>query len=291
MSKNIERPTAVWRGRHDISGAMECSNCGAEAHYQIVDGVWRYEPYCAHCGARVYEQEDLPMSGQPSVDDTSIPFVCQRLGILPEQPFVVNGYPDRTFPVLVYQNGQIRRYIPGARNKGHKLGGGAICWLMEHPEAVTMRQAPITENDVSKGDDMSENKTPRLAEVLGVEVGEKFDIDDDFCNPFYVNEEGYLLDSSGYRRSDKAVKIINNPDLIQRRPRWTEQEVKDAKNIIRMFGADNFTHVTKNENGWPVLADDYEECANFTIGLEKDIFPSVKPGQTVKLSDIIGGNE
>lgn len=62
MSENTERPTAVWRVRHDLSGAIECSNCGAEAHYQIVDGVWRYEPYCAHCGARVYKQEDLSMS-------------------------------------------------------------------------------------------------------------------------------------------------------------------------------------------------------------------------------------
>lgn len=59
MSENIERPTAVWRERDDALHTMECSNCGAEAHYQIVDGVWRYEPYCAHCGARVYKQEEL----------------------------------------------------------------------------------------------------------------------------------------------------------------------------------------------------------------------------------------
>lgn len=55
-----DRPTAVWIKRNDALHTMECSNCGADAHYQIVDGVWRYEPYCAHCGARVYKQEDLP---------------------------------------------------------------------------------------------------------------------------------------------------------------------------------------------------------------------------------------
>lgn len=58
MSENAERPAAVWRERGDALHTMECSNCGADAHYQIVDGVWRYEPYCAHCGARVYKQED-----------------------------------------------------------------------------------------------------------------------------------------------------------------------------------------------------------------------------------------
>ncbi len=60
MSENTNRPVAVWRERGDALHTMECSNCGADAHYQIVDGVWRYEPYCAHCGARVYKQEDLP---------------------------------------------------------------------------------------------------------------------------------------------------------------------------------------------------------------------------------------
>ena len=54
-----DRPTAVWIKRNDALHTMECSNCGADAHHQIVDGVWRYEPYCAHCGARVYKQEDL----------------------------------------------------------------------------------------------------------------------------------------------------------------------------------------------------------------------------------------
>ena len=60
MNENTERPTAVWVKRNDALHTMECSNCAADAHYQIVDGVWRYEPYCAHCGARVYKQEDLP---------------------------------------------------------------------------------------------------------------------------------------------------------------------------------------------------------------------------------------
>lgn len=78
--------------------------------------------------------------------------------------------------------------------------------------------------------------------------------------------------------------------LAYHRPRWTEQEVEDAKNIIRMFGEDHFTHVAKDENGWPMLSDSYEDCMTFTVGLEKNIFPSLKPDQTVKLTDIIGGN-
>lgn len=208
MSENTERPVAVWRERGDNLHTMECGNCGADAHYQIVDGVWRYEPYCAHCGARVYKQEDLPMS---------------------------------------------------------------------------------------------ENKKPRLAEVLGVEVGEKFRIAD---YPVDYGDVAVCTDGKVRRvRSNPPLEhgdkiganalyhIINHPELIKRGPRWTEQEVEDANNIIRMFGEDNFTYVTKDENGWPILSDGYEDCATFTVGLEKIIFPSLKPGQTVKLDDIIGGNE
>ena len=35
----------------------ECENCGREAVYQIIDDHWQYEPYCPHCGARMYREE------------------------------------------------------------------------------------------------------------------------------------------------------------------------------------------------------------------------------------------
>ena len=67
--------------------------------------------------------------------------------------------------------------------------------------------------------------------------------------------------------------------------KWTSQEKEDAKNILRIFGADNFTHVTKDEDGWPSIMDEVGWCA---IGLEHNIFPSLNPRETVKLTDIIG---
>ena len=138
---------------------------------------------------------------------------------------------------------------------------------------------------------MSENKKPRLAEVLGVEVEEKFYIRGSYYNPYFVNNEGVLIDGRCFAVDPVLSDMINHPELIECLPRWTEQEIEDAKNIIRMFGEDNFTHVVKDENGWPMLSDGYEDCATFTVGLEKNIFPSLKPEQTVKLTDIIGGNE
>lgn len=139
---------------------------------------------------------------------------------------------------------------------------------------------------------MSENKKPRLAEVLGVEVNETFDfVGGGFTHCCYVDSNGWLRDQNDNMCDTHAVFLINNPQYMRRRPRWTEQEVEDAKNIIRMFGEDHFTHVAKDENGWPMLSDGYEDCATFTVGLEKNIFPSLKPEQTVKLAGIIGGDE
>lgn len=208
MSENTSRPVAVWRKRGDAMHTMECSNCGADAHYQLVNRVWRYEPYCAHCGARVYKQEDLPMS---------------------------------------------------------------------------------------------EGKKPRLAEILGVEVGEKFKIKGYFDGEFPFDEivvfqlleDGtYTTTPAMFQGSAAALlQSIDHPERIIHMPRWTEQEVKDAKNIIRLFGTENFTYAMKDENGYPGLSDTDDFFTMGTIGLENNIFPSLKPGEFVKLADIIGGNE
>ena len=65
-------PTVVIRIMHDIKAlpaadvapvvhsrwietadGAECEKCGREAVYQIVDGRWKYEPWCPHCGAKM----------------------------------------------------------------------------------------------------------------------------------------------------------------------------------------------------------------------------------------------
>lgn len=203
MSENTSRPVAVWRKRGDALRTMECSNCGADAHYQIVDGVWRYEPYCAHCGARVYKQEDLPMS---------------------------------------------------------------------------------------------ENKKPRLAEILNVEVGEKFKIKGYFDGEFPFDEivvfqlleDGtYTTTPAMFQGSAAALlQSIDHPERIIHMPRWTEQEVKDAKAIQRILPeARDIERITETLT---VVRDEDGFCL---LTLQKDMFPNVKEGPAAKLADIIGGNE
>lgn len=79
---------------------------------------------------------------------------------------------------------------------------------------------------------------------------------------------------------------------LEEKPRFTQQEVEDAKNIKRMFGAENFTHIHKDEDGWTEMMDGPGENGTIgwcSIGMEEGMFPSLRPGETVTLDEIIGG--
>ena len=79
---------------------------------------------------------------------------------------------------------------------------------------------------------------------------------------------------------------------LPEKPRFTEQEVEDAKAIKRMFGDDNFTHIHKDEDGLCEMMDGPGDDPNVgwcAIGMEEGMFPSIRPGETVTLDEIIGG--
>lgn len=131
MSENTNRPVAVWRERGDALHTRECSNCGADAHYQIVDGVWRYEPYCAHCGARVYKQEDLPMSEEKK------PRLAEVLGVEVGEKFRIADYPVDYGDVAVCTDGKVRRVRSNPPlEHGDKIGANALYHIINHPENI-----------------------------------------------------------------------------------------------------------------------------------------------------------
>ena len=81
---------------------------------------------------------------------------------------------------------------------------------------------------------------------------------------------------------------------LPEKPRFTEQEVEDAKAIKRMFGDDNFTHIRKDEDGLCEMMDGTGDDPNVgwcAIGMEEGMFPSIRPGETVTLDEIIGGTK
>lgn len=135
---------------------------------------------------------------------------------------------------------------------------------------------------------------PRICKVLGVEVDEEFTYDfganQVIRGTFKIGADGKRYYKTGdlwspcYNEDDLAV-IINHPDRIIRKPRFTQQEVESAKIISVLFP--EATHIerlrgskvlgiTGAKDGW--IAD-----------IESSLFPEIKSGQSVTLDEIIGG--
>ena len=129
---------------------------------------------------------------------------------------------------------------------------------------------------------------PRICEVLGVEVNENFKFNDfpfDECKVYFVGTDGEIRNAKGGSvTGGELCYIINNPDRIIRKPRWTEQEVERAKAIKVLYPE----------------ADHLDECdpqikvlnTSFVIAtLDNALFTSLRPGETINLDEIIGGTE
>lgn len=135
---------------------------------------------------------------------------------------------------------------------------------------------------------MDKQARPRICEVLGVEVGECFCIkgfcekDVEFC---IKNDETFSTRPSNVQGSSVALlRTLDHPDRIIRKPRWTQQEVEDAKVLARALLADGFERDTIGD----VFATSSVACRTL---IDSRMFPSLSPGDSVKLSDIIGGGQ
>ena len=123
---------------------------------------------------------------------------------------------------------------------------------------------------------------PRICEVLGVEKGERFD-----AGPYkdaYIDSFGTIRTNMGtLMDADRVCELINHPDRIIRKPRWTEQDVEDAKTVRRVFGRDGTI-----ERHSKTMTVPYSPLTFDHLYINEDLFPSIKPGQSYTLQEIIG---
>ena len=127
---------------------------------------------------------------------------------------------------------------------------------------------------------------PRICEVLGVEVGEKFTIAD---TDYWIEKNGAIF-SDGNQKDLVGVSLIcdvvNHPDRIIRKPRFTQQEAERAKAIKVLLPEIN---AIKYDGAWTQCLEIVDGTYFQREVITRHLFPSVEKGQVYTLDEIIGG--
>ena len=149
----------------------------------------------------------------------------------------------------------------------------------------------LTKND-SKGESLEANMDkPRICEVLGVEPEEKFEIRGNTLGRFRINKYGTFQieisnDCWGFSTVECLNNLINHPENIARKPRWTEQEVERAKAIKVLLPEIN---AIKCDGALTQFLEIVDGTYFQREVITRHLFPSVEKGQVYTLDEIIGG--
>lgn len=138
---------------------------------------------------------------------------------------------------------------------------------------------------------------PRIAQVLGVEVGEEFTYD---FGANQVNRGAFKIGADGkryyktgdlwnpcYNEDDLAV-IINHPDRIIRKPRWTQQEVERAKAIKVLYPVVKTLAYVDIVGQTFYMYDDEDNYKGSLDNLD-ETFPTLRSIRRATLDEIIRG--
>lgn len=158
--------------------------------------------------------------------------------------------------------------------------------LVEHQDEETGDLYYTVEKETNMDNhigDTTEMMRPRICEVLGVEVGERFELKSTGI-VLLVNDDGKIhisLSHGEHKETDLnvnyLVNAINDPDCIIRKPHFAEYEIVHAKNLLDVLGDGELKRV----GDMTTLRVDGK-----IIYLRKGAFPSLKPEQSIKLSEL-----
>lgn len=137
--------------------------------------------------------------------------------------------------------------------------------------------------------DVTEIVRPRICEVLGVEPEEKFNAG--LYKDAYVDLLGIIRTNIGSVMDAVQVRdLINHPDRIIRKPRWTEQEVERAKAIKVLYPAVK-TLAYVDIVGQTFYMYDEEDNYKGSLDNLDETFPTLRSIRRATLDEIIGGAE
>ena len=128
-----------------------------------------------------------------------------------------------------------------------------------------------------------------ICEVLGVDVEQPFKMKGTDIG-FYVDKDGLIRREGDdpYIGLPEICLMINNPDLIIRKRSWTNQDVEDAKAMMRIFRDGFNIWVERGLSSEDIFVGWEGDCNSFECNINPELLPSLKRGQSAKLSEIIG---
>ena len=137
--------------------------------------------------------------------------------------------------------------------------------------------------------DVTEIVRPRICEVLGVEPEEKFNAG--LYKDAYVDLLGIIRTNIGSVMDAVQVRdLINHPDRIIRKPRWTEQEVERAKAIKVLYPVVKTLAYVDIVGQTFYMYDDEDNYKGSLDNLD-ETFPTLRSIRRATLDEIIGGAE
>ena len=159
---------------------------------------------------------------------------------------------------------------------------------LEGYEVVEEMRGEMREPQLNAGKEEANMDKPRICEILGVEPGESFYIRGLEGIEFWIMDDGtFSTRPSNVPGSTKALLLtLDHPDRIIRKPRFTQQDVEDAKAVKRVFGRDG---TVKRIN--KAITDPYSNLTFDHMYINESMFPCIFEGQEYTLDEIIGGAE
>ena len=150
--------------------------------------------------------------------------------------------------------------------------------LVEHQDEETGDLYYTVEKETNMDNhigDTTEMMRPRICEVRGVEVGEWFTYPG-MSTSFQVTENGFLKCADGDLKMCVPT-LVNHPDRIIHKPHFAEYEIVQAENLLDVLGDGELKRV----GDMTTLRVDGK-----IIYLKRGAFPSLKPEQSIKLSEL-----
>lgn len=161
--------------------------------------------------------------------------------------------------------------------KGNKVCGFKDFEIQITPEQGCAVWKPKEEANMDK---------PRICEILGIEPGESFYIQGFDGVLFWIMDDGTFTTqpNNAPGSASALLRTLDHPDRIIRKPRFTQQEVEDAKTLLRVF-PERLDSISRSKDGTVNIA----AKGAWRGYLNTDAFPSILPGHSYTLDEIIGG--